>query len=77
MSQPLLKIESTTRYLTILKVYNRLLERGWFLDKKVEGLYYSLSEKKSKIYIERSVVSNVKFKLGNTLYKISRIILAF
>lgn len=26
------------------------------LDKKVEGLYYSLSEKKSKIYIERSEV---------------------
>ena len=32
-----------------------------FLDKKVEDLYYSLSEKKSKIYIERSVVSTEKF----------------
>ena len=63
MSQPLLRIESTTGYLTTLKVYNRLLEHCWFLDQKVEGLYYSLSEKKSKIYIERSVVSNVKFKL--------------
>ena len=29
------------------------------IDKKVEGFYYSLSEKKSKIYIERSVVSNI------------------
>ena len=32
-----------------------------FLDKKVEDLYYSLSEKKSKIYIERSVVSTEMF----------------
>lgn len=40
------------------------------VDKKVEGLYYSLSEKKSKIYIERSEVivseriSGLKFHIN-------------
>ena len=47
-------------YVAILSWRNQeyiLVFHQMFVDKKVESLYVSLSEKKSKIYIERSLVS--------------------